>query len=406
MKVHRGKLDSAHLGIALDMGTTLVCAGVVDLNDGKEIAFSSQLNDQIAFGDNIISRINFALRNEMNLKKLNRALIVTINRVIKEALQSIDREEKEILRLIAVGNAAMHHLLLSIMPTTLITPPYRPVTTEAVEIKAESLGISLNNDTPMRILPNLGGFVGSDCLGMILAGRISSARRVKLAVDLGTNGNIVLGSKRRILVTSTAAGGAFEGRHISCGMRAKEGAIENVLLLGGKVSLGVIGKVKAQGICGSGLIDAVSEMLKAGIIDKKGNMKKREFILYPDNRQTIRITPQDIREIQLAKAGICAGIRILQKELGINSSDIDEVLISGAFGNKIRRESVAGIGLIPEISEDKIKFIGNGALKGAEMALASEEEYSQALAVRKRVEHIPLGERKDFETEFAGAMGF
>ncbi len=406
VKIRRGELGVARLGVALDMGTTLVCAAAVDLNSGKEIACATEPNGQIAFGDNIISRINFALRNKEGLKKLNRALIATINKVIKEVLRSAGVKEKEVLRLTAVGNTAMHHFLLSIMPAPLITPPYRPAAAEAVEIKAKSLGIFLDGDTPLRILPNLGGFVGSDCLGMILAGRISSARRIKLAVDLGTNGNIVLGSREKILVTSTAAGGAFEGRHINCGMRAKEGAIESVWFKEGEVSLGVIGNAQAKGICGSGLIDAISEMLKADIIDKKGRMKKKDFILYQDNRVRVKITPQDVREMQLAKASICAGIKILQKELGVDSGDIDEVLLSGAFGNKIRKESVAVIGLIPGISEGRIKFIGNGALKGAEMALVSEEKYSQALAVTERIEHISLAERKDFMDEFTRAMRF
>lgn len=414
MKFHRNESDlennaeqsKAYLGVAVDIGTTLICVGVVDLNEGEEVATSSQLNGQIAFGDNIISRINFAIYNKEGLKKLNRALIFTINRVIKEALESAGRNEKEVLKLTAVGNSLMHHLLLSITPTTLITPPYRPATTEAVEIKAKSLGISLDNDTPVHILPNLGGFVGSDCLGMILAAGIPRSQRIKLAIDLGTNGNIVLGSKEKILVASTAAGGAFEGRHISCGMGAKEGAIEGVWLKEGKVSLEVIGKYKAQGICGSGLIDAIAEMLKADIIDKKGNMKKRDFLLYQDEQRVIKITPQDIREVQLAKGSICAAIKILQKELGVSPSDINEVLLSGAFGNKIRKESVTEIGLIPRVSENKIKFIGNGALKGAEMVLISEEEYSQALGITERVEHISLGGREDFEKEFVRAMRF
>lgn len=403
---------NASLGIAVDMGTTLVCVGVVDLNTGKEIARSSQPNAQISFGDNLISRINFALHNREGLKRLNRALIDTINIAVKEALESAGREEKEVLKLVAVGNTLMHHLLLSIMPTALITPPYGPAATDITETKAKDLGISLDHDLPIRILPNLGGFVGSDCLGMILAAGIPRADKIKLAIDLGTNGNIVLGSREKILVTSTAAGGAFEGRHISSGMRGKEGAIEGVEIKDGKVSLEIIGypkenkKGKAQGICGSGLIDAVAQMLEAGIVDKRGGMKEKEFLLYQDDLCSVKITPGDVREMQLAKGSIHAGVKILEKELGIESADISEVFLSGAFGNKIRKESVLKIGLIPEVSEDKITFIGNGALKGAEMALSSEEEYSRALAVREKIEHIPLEKRGDFEKEFVQAMGF
>ena len=393
-------------GMVFDIGTTTVVGSVIDLNEGKRLSISSRINGQVVYGDDAISRISFAQLNEDGLRLLNEKIISTINQIIDETTKSKRIKRKDIYQIVACGNSVMHHLALSIHPSYLANPPYGPAITEPFVIQAEDLGIRVAPFGQFKFLPLIGGFVGADSVGLILASQIHNGKDVKLAVDIGTNGEVIIGTNERLLATSCAAGPAFEGAHITCGMRATSGAIESVQLHGGRVSLGVIGGGRPLGICGSGLIDTIGELLKAAIIDRDGRMGRERFTLYRGRTRSIGITQADVREVQLAKGAIRAGIEVLKKGLGIEDGDISEVILAGAFGNYIRPESAIRIGLIPNISLEKIRFIGNGPLRGAEMALCSSKVMDEALEISRCVEHINLSTRKDFQEEFVKGMSF
>lgn len=392
--------------IAFDIGTTTVVGALVDLNNGKRLSLASRMNEQAAYGDDAISRISFAQLKENGLKLLNEKIIDVLNQIIDETTSSAGVKREGISQIVAVGNTVMHHLVLSIPLEDLVRPPYGPRVTEPFSIDAKDLGVEVASGAYFKFLPLIGGFVGADAVGLILSTQIDRSEQVKLAVDIGTNGEVIIGSCKRLLVTSCAAGPAFEGWHISCGMRASRGAIDRVRIEDGQVKLGTIGGGAPRGICGSGLIDAASELLKAGIIDQSGKMGPERFNLYKDKSTSIDITKADVRELQLAKAAIRAGIEILKKNLGTKDSDISAFLLAGAFGNYIRPESAIRIGLIPEVGLDKVRFIEDAPLRGAEIAVCSSQAMRRALEISKRTEHIDLSSQKDFQEEFARQMGF
>lgn len=394
-------------GMSFDIGTTTVAGSVIDLNSGRRLSVRSRMNEQAVYGDDAVSRVSFAQINEDGLRLLNRKVIETVNKVIEELTRCARIDREDIYQIAAVGNPVMHHLTLSIPPRTLTEPPYGPAITEPFSIQAEDMGIRVNPKGVFKFLPLVAGFVGADSVGLILSSQLNKSKGIKLAVDIGTNGEVIMGSSRKLLATSCAAGPAFEGAHIGCGMRADRGAIESVQIEDGKAILGVIGGGEPIGICGSGLIDAVSALLESGVIDQQGRMRPDRFNLYRDKIRSIDITQADVREVQLAKGAIRAGVEILKKDLGIKDDDISEVLLAGAFGNYIRPESAIRIGLIPDIPLDKIRFIGNAPLMGAELALCSRRAMDEALEISQKVEYINLsGPRKDFQEEFAKYMRF
>lgn len=394
-------------GMSLDIGTTTVAGSLVDLNKGRRLSVGSRMNEQVLYGDDAVSRISFAQINEDGLKLLNRKVIGTINKVIEETARCARIDREDIYQVTAVGNPVMHHLALSIPPTTLTDPPYGPAITEPFSLQAEGMGIRINPKGVFKFLPLIAGFLGADSVGLILSSRLNKSKDIRLAVDIGTNGEVIMGSGRKLIATSCAAGPAFEGAHIGCGMRAAKGAIESVRIQDGKVILGVIGGGRPIGICGSGLIDTVSALLASGVIDQQGRMRPDRFNLYRDKTRSIDITQADVREVQLAKGAIRAGIEILKKDLGIEDDEISEALLAGAFGSYIRPESAIRIGLIPDIPLDKIRFIGNAPLMGAELALCSRRAADEAFQISQKVEYINLSDpRKDFQKEFAKYMRF
>lgn len=404
--IESGDTRKRLFGMSFDIGTTTVVGTVIDLNKGKRLSLSARLNEQVAYGDDTISRISFTQINEDGLKLLNKKVVGTINRIIEEASRDAGIDRKNIYQITAVGNTVMHHLALSISPILLASPPYSPVVTEPFTILTKDLGIEVNPNGLFKFLPLIGGFVGADSVGLILSSQINRCKDIKLAVDIGTNGEVIMGSRKRLLVTSCAAGPAFEGAHISSGMRATDGAIESVQIQDDGIRLGVIGGGRPVGICGSGLIDAISELLRVGIIDQHGRMKEERFNLYRSKVRSIDITQSDVREVQLAKGAIRAGIEILKDELEIEDEDISEVLLAGSFGNYIRPVSAVGIGLIPGCLLDRIRFIANAPLRGAEMALCSKKAQAEAFNISQEVEHLNLSTRKNFQKRFAECMGF
>ncbi len=420
-------------GIAFDIGTTTVMGSLLDLRTAEVLAVSALTNPQNAFGADVISRINHASKGIEELKQLQGKVIGAANKIIKELLAKTGVDRNRVYEIVAVGNTTMSHLFMGIDPTYLAPAPFVPVFQRALEVEAAELGLSINPAGRITFLPNLAGYVGSDTVGVILAAGLDlNDGKNRAAIDIGTNGELVLAAGGRLMACSTAAGPAFEGAQIKQGMRAAAGAIEAVRYSEGDITSSMIDDQPACGICGSGLIDAAAALLEAGLVlpggrfvdpekepDKvpehfKGRFKRQKggyhFTLVPadqsDTGEDIVITQGDLRELQLAKGAIYAGLIILLKEAGIGEEDLDEVLLAGAFGNYVRKESALRIGLLPKLPLEKITAIGNAAGDGAKMALASISLRNRAVSMTGMVEHMELSTRPDFQEIFIGAMGF
>lgn len=408
--------------LLLDIGTTTIKALLLDKANRRGVASDFILNGQLAFGEDVISRIAFSIKGPDNKKILKEAVLGSINALIKNISKNAAFKPLHINEAVVVCNTAMHHLFLGLDAESLIKPPYKALQKSEIIIKAKELGIAIYPEADVVILPNIGGFVGSDAIGFIIASGIYKSDSVQLAVDIGTNGEVILGSRAKILVTSTAAGPAFEGRYISCGMPAIKGAIEKVAIAkNGSTKLSVIGNTSPKGICGSGLIDAAAQMLKRGIMDKTGRMnpalsskgtdlrksgmKEDMFILYKKGTIKISVTQEDIRKMQLAKAAIYAGIKVLMRQLGIETGDINKIFISGSFGNSINPESALLTALIPAVSPSRVKFIKDAPLEGAKRFILSKKIQTELVSILSRVKRIPLI-RRDFQERFAESMRF
>jgi uncharacterized 2Fe-2S/4Fe-4S cluster protein (DUF4445 family) len=406
-------------GYAVDIGTTKIAGYLLDLNTGRVMAVDSLMNPQIPYGEDVISRITYASSGLSEFSKLQRAVVDGINQILKVLLEKTGVNYNEIYEMTVVGNTAMHHLFLGINPKYVALAPYPPVVKSGVNVKAKEIGVGINPNGNIYALPVIGGFVGADTVAVILATEIYNRKDLCMALDIGTNTEVVLGNEDMILACSCASGPAFEGAHIKYGMRAAAGAIEKVKI--DPYTLDVqyltIDGVKPYGICGSAMVDIVAEMLKAGIIDVSGMLNKdinslrlrhgedgTEFVLaWKDETaigKDIVITQRDIREIQLAKAAIHTGCATLMKKMNISELDIDLVFIAGAFGSYINPESARIIGMYPEISLDKVRIVGNAAGTGARMALISKSTRDLAEEISRKVKYVELGAEPDFQAEF------
>lgn len=391
------------LGVALDIGTTTIQGKLIDLDKTKELAFFSCLNEQLSHGHDVISRLKFCLEKTNGLEKLHQNAISSINFVINN-LVSLAREEKENINTIsAVGNTALYHFVLSLSPEKLAKAPYEPEYKALVSKRARSLKIEVSEDCEFNFLPNIGGFVGSDAIGVILATEMDRSEVPILAVDLGTNGEIILGSRDGIMVTSAAAGPVFEGWHISCGMRAVKGAIESIEDMGESLSFGVIGGGEPRGISGSGIVDLIAILLKREMINRSGKMDG-EFIVYEGHKK-ISITQEDVREIQLAKAAFSVGVNYLRRHV---DKDISKFVVTGNFGKRLNKENAKIIGIVPDDARlEDVEFLENGALMGAQMfvnnKLAAASRIKDIINITK---HVPLGQDSSFQRMFAEATRF
>ncbi|AFM40240.1 putative metal-binding protein [Desulfosporosinus acidiphilus SJ4] len=418
-------------GIAIDIGTTTVVVYLLDMLQGIVAASGAMTNPQQIFGADVISRITYAAGGPEKLQEVQGKVVGGLNKIIKELCQEKNIKQEEIYQAVVVGNTTMAHLFLGIDPTYLAPAPFIPVFQQMVDVEAKELGLYMLSTGRVLVLPNVAGYVGSDTVGAMLAARADHLDGVSLIVDIGTNGEMVLSGKNRILTCSTAAGPAFEGAEIRYGMRAAEGAIEAVSIAQ-DVELKTIGGGKDRGICGSGLIDAIAEMFKAGVITASGRYASEPEdleILPPLVRERLRkgeqtfefvlawgkdsvsgedlvLSQKDIRALQLAKGAISAGITLLVREMGISPLEIDRVLLAGAFGNYIKKESALGIGLLPPLPLERIHSIGNAAGDGAKMALLSIIERGRAETMAKQAEHIELSNKKEFQDEFLKGLGF
>ncbi len=431
VRIEAGAGPEQLLGIAFDIGTTTVVGYLLDLETGAQVAVASLLNPQTRYGDDVVSRIDFSARDDgAGLHTLQREIVRALNQIISDTTKAAGASPEDILGMVVVGNTTMHHLFLGISPAALARSPYVPVVTEATCVTGREMGLTIYPEGHVWVLPNIAGWVGADTVGVILATGLHEHEGVALAIDIGTNGEMALGSRERLVTCSTAAGPAFEGAHLSCGMRAADGAIDAVKI-DGDVRWHAIGNSAPRGICGSGLVDLVAEMLQSGIVDGTGMMQDadtlrsngtealaarlrqsrlREFVLV-DARdgaggRELVVTQRDVRELQLAKGAIRAGIQILMKELGIGPEDVVRVYLAGAFGNYIKPSSALTIGLIPHFPNAEIVPVGNAAGSGARMALLSKAAREEATLILRQVEYLELSGRPDFQDEFAEAMIF
>ncbi len=426
--IEKGDTSGDLYGVALDLGTTTLAASLIDLSTGRELGVSSRLNPQGSFGDDLITRVNFAARSRANLAKISGTVISALNEMIEELANGAGIRSAHIYKLAVAGNTAMQHIFCRVNPASLGELPFIPAVREPVRMTAEESGINISPGGEVYVFPTIGGFVGGDAVSAILASGMASSKKIRILVDIGTNGEIIAGGSGRLLCASAAAGPAFESARISMGMIASAGAIEKVVI-NEVVHINVIGNTGAEGICGSGLIDAAAQMAGAGLIDPSGRLvnseelhesapeelKKRivsmngetAFTLSgEDNHRKICITQRDIRELQLAKSAIYSGIRILKQTLGVKIEDVEEILIAGAFGNFIRRSNAKRIGLIPDIPSHKIKFIGNASSSGAKLLLLSKEIEKEAERIADAAEHVELASSGAFQQEFAENMLF
>ncbi len=390
-------------GIAIDIGTTTIAAQLLDLSKGDVLAVQTALNNQAQYGADIMERINYSIAPERKID-LGDILRKQIGSVLNELVSAAHISNEHITSVVLVGNTVMQHFFCGFDLTPLSHVPFEPrdASYKPVQMTSRDLGWNLHNGASIIFLPSLGGFVGSDILAGILATGIHKRTKYQCLIDLGTNGEIVIGNRDRLLCASTAAGPAFEGARISMGMRAATGAISSVVKSNGGYNSTVIGGGIPRGICGSGLVDAVSIGLALGYIKPNGRLKDN---LNPwEILSPVRLTQSDIRELQLAKGAIAAGIIILSQLLKIDVQTISHVHLAGAFGNYINRESAGNIGLLP-FQVERIKPAGNTALLGSKRALFLNDS-NELNVIQRIIKHVPLSSNPDFMDIFTQEMFF
>ncbi len=412
------------LGVACDIGTTTVVCALARLKAGEVIGTASRGNPQARYGDDVLSRIAYSSKPG-GLDELKSLVVGTLDELISETCNTAGVNRRDILDVTVAGNATMTHLLVGKSPSSLGVAPYEPEFLEHDPIPLENLSLESRPDASMRLLPNIAGFIGGDTVAGILSIGLNRSSTLKLFIDIGTNGEIAVGSGEGLVTCSAAAGPAFEGGRIAQGMHAEPGAIERVKFHGG-VRIGTIDNVRPRGICGTGVIQAVGCMLEAGIIDRSGQILSpdevkasfqnvsrniiedktgRRFVLWTDGEDEISITQKDISEIAIAKAAIRAGAEILLRETGASWDDVNEVLFAGAFGSFLRTGDAERIGLIPGI-KGKVRFVGNSSLEGALRVLLSVTETGEASRIARSSRSIELAGRQDFQDEFVDAIPF
>ncbi|MBK5246481.1 MAG: DUF4445 domain-containing protein, partial [Peptostreptococcaceae bacterium] len=417
-------------GISFDIGTTTVVGNLWDLEKGTSLQIIGKTNPQIIFGADVISRINYCEDDSAKFKIIRDKITGCLNELIKELLTDNKIENKDIIKVTAAGNTTMSHIFSGFNPKPLARSPFTPAYSGEKVFKAREVGLNLEPETEVILLSNIAGHIGGDITAGILATRMEDLKGITLFIDIGTNGEIVLSKNDKIYACSTAAGPAFEGAFIYQGMRAEAGAIEKIKIKNGTVFFKTVENKEPEGICGSGIIRVIGELLKTGIINKSGrllmpveleeaqlsddlksrlreNHDGREFVIvFKKDKADIVITQKDIREVQLAKGAIHSGIILLLGLLNEEIKNVDRVILGGAFGNYLNKKSAVEIGILPDIDLNKIISAGNTAGTGASLVLLSEAERKKAIHLAEKTEHLELANCSNFQEEFLKSMSF
>ena len=398
---------------AFDIGTTTIAGYLLDSEDGRMLAVESWMNPQAQYGADVIMRANYALEHGTDV--LSRCIREAVNEMLGVLAGDAGISREDIFQVCIVGNTCMHHLFLGISPASLVHAPYTPAVSERLVLNAGDYGLDVQRKAELIMLPDIAGYVGADTCGCLLALRQDQKDEISLMIDIGTNGEMVLGNRNRLVTCSTAAGPAFEGAKIECGMRGAAGAVDHVKYENGKWDYTTVGNQPAVGLCGSGLIDLVAGLLDAGMLDENGALssgqeKQGVFMLVPleqaGNERGVYLTQKDIGEVQLAKAAIAAGIQMLMKRLGITEEEICSVYIAGAFGNYMDPVSAGKIGLLPAALVKKVKPVGNAAGEGAKIALVNEREMLEMDELVGKIDFVELAASGDFQDYFIDELGF
>ncbi len=429
LDIQPGQVDDFY-GMAVDIGTTTVAGYLCNLRSGELIATESMMNPQVVYGEDVMSRINYTLTHPEGLEKLHRSIIDGLNQLIKTVTERSNISLEDILDLTMVGNTLMHHLLLKIDPQYLGVSPFTPAVHRSMDVEARDLGLKVHPSAKVHMLPIEAGFVGADNVGVLLAEQPYRRNEMVLIIDVGTNGELVMGNKEKVISASCATGPAFEGAHIKFGMRAALGAIEKIKIdpQTFEVKYKVIGKSgwnsemekpETKGICGSGIVDAVAELFRNGIIDKSGLFKKNvptprlrishgesEFVIAWEKETSIgrdiTLTQQDVRNVQLAKGAIYTGAKLMMRRLGIEK--LDKIILAGAFGSYVDPRSALILGMFPDCDLRNVHAVGNAAGDGARIALLNREKRAEADEIARKVEYVELTIEDDFQKEFIEAL--
>lgn len=417
-------------GAAVDIGTTTVAAKLIDLVHDRVVGVVSAMNPQRQYGADVVSRIQYAIDHPGGLTILHRLIIDQINDLLGQLYEQASSSPEHCWRIVVAGNTVMQHFFLNIDPRNVAHHPYVPPFQGPAFVPAREFGLAMNGAGTAYVLPNLASFVGADITAVMAALRLDTRTGNNLVVDIGTNGEMVLGNNKRLVCCSSPAGPAWEGANIAHGMRAARGAIERAEIIEGDLQFRTIGGTPPLGICGSGLLDLVCEFVRAGMIDRTGRIPgpdELSHLLPPAlrsrvvpgvngvfhiriaplaNDQWIELTQKDIREVQLAKSAIAAGVQMLMRELEMTVDKIEHVFIAGAFGNHVRATDAIDSGLIPPVAPDRVSFIGNAALAGAEAVLRSREARLVAEELARSIEYVEISARSDFHDMFVESMHF
>ena len=398
---------------AFDIGTTTVVGYLMDAENGTVCAIESMMNPQAQYGADVIMRANYAL--EHGVEALSSCIQTAIDELLHKLAKKKKIQPEEIYQVSIVGNTCMHHLFLEISPGSLVHAPYNPAFSERLTLKAKEYGLHIHPQAQLLMLPDIAGYVGADTCGCLLALRQDLKDEISLMIDIGTNGEMVLGNKEKMAACSTAAGPAFEGAKIECGMRGAAGAVDHVAYEDGSWTYTTVDHQPAIGLCGSGLIDLVAQLYKAGLIDEMGHLESGQendsiFVLVPPekagNEKGVYLTQKDVREVQLAKAAIAAGIQLLMKELGITEKEIQKIYIAGAFGNYMNPASACAIGLLPPELEHLVEPVGNAAGEGAKIALLNTDELEATDRLVKSIRFLELAASAEFQDTFVDELAF
>jgi uncharacterized 2Fe-2S/4Fe-4S cluster protein (DUF4445 family) len=422
--------SSDNLAIAFDIGTTTIAASLVDVNNGKRLARAGCLNPQLEFGADVVHRLQAACESEEKLQRMQLLVNEEMQSLARELLSAAGMNLAGLSCLAVAGNPTMEHLFLGLPVTSLAFPPHRPSLKGGEVISTAGLGWEA--DTRTYLFPLPGGFVGGDLVaflyGIVSENSLGSStlapRSVTLYLDLGTNAEIALVAKGRIFATSAAAGPAFEGGNLACGMAAMPGAISRVGIAGDRVTFSTIGAGAPSGICGSGVLDSVSEMLAAGIIDPTGrllpaseiptNLGNRideidgdpAFVIYRDTSHLVYLSQRDIREVQLAKSAIRAGMEILFARAGVSANDVKKVVVTGSFGSELSAVSLKSVGILNEKMVHITDFVREGVLAGVERALCCRDDFAGVDRLAEMIRVVPLSGTPAFEKLFVEHMNF